>query len=884
MPMRLRKYAQTVVSVAFVLIAAATARGQIQTEAIVGEPFGVARVNLRLAGNQGSWLPEITGAQVLYPAFTNGPVRRLLGAERAPRNLEVYFLFQGSDPIQCTIYTPQAQTFTIAPRRGNGRAHERLLMQWWRQYHGAAHDQQSAGDYPPLVQHYLTTMLARRLRLQTPLLQGEIQQTAGGEFQKTLELILDLERLHDATLRETSSGRGVLRSQPDRPLPTEPGWIPLEVPQAPDDVEIESIALHVPEECFYVRFGNYGNYLWLDRLMNEFGGDVGRMIAYRGYSPDPSLRMQNQLCLESTVIGDLLGGQVIADVALIGHDTFMEDGSAVGMLFEAKNGFLGRDLANQQKKALAREKDNGATLETVKIADREVAYLSTADNRLRSFYAVDGKFHLVTNSRHLVKRFFAAGAGERSLGQLAEFRHARTVMPVEREDTMFAYFSTALFRNLLSPHYQIELRRRLRAVTDIELIQLAQHAARMEGQRADSIDDLVRADVLPRGFGTRENGSGPIITGQGVVDSSRGARGTFVPIPDMSIELVTADEEAAYQRQAAHFQQDWRQIVPLMVAMRRFALPNDPQTERIIVDAHVTPFDESNFEWLVSLLGPPTTRRVQMPETSVIAAQAAIRGGLVFPDVPQHSLFVGVQDMVPQGDLRSGGLLRTLRLLQTTPGYLGAWPKPGFIDMLPLGLGGRPDANGFTGYPLGLWRRQGNGFSVLSFNPQILSEITPQLGVVEDDQAAHVRINVADLSQTKLRSWLNGLYYERARQTSVGNARLMHTLIQQLKIPRGDALEEAEALLDAQFLCTLGGKYQLFENEVGPPQWQSTAWPTAANAVAPEDYVAPAMVWFRGGEVQATKFADRLVLHAEVTMKRSGQGKLPLLNLFGKQD
>ncbi len=49
----------------------------------------------------------------------------------------------------------------------------------------------------------------------------------------------------------------------------------------------------------------------------------------------------------------------------------------------------------------------GAKLESVRIAGRPVTFLSTPDNRLRSFYASDGNFHLITTSRTIVEWFLA---------------------------------------------------------------------------------------------------------------------------------------------------------------------------------------------------------------------------------------------------------------------------------------------------------------------------------------------------------------------------------------------------------------------------------------------------------------------------------------------
>ncbi len=234
-------------------------------------------------------------------------------------------------------------------------------------------------------------------------------------------------------------------------------------PEPKQEVEIESLARRVPAECFYVRFGQYENFFWFNTLMEDYGGDVGSMVTAHGYRAELRQRIQTQLAMEQGMLAELLGPQAVSDVAAIGLDTFTRDGAAMGLLFETRGPLFALDLARQRSEALQREAPHGATITQVQFGKHTVALLSTPDNRLRSYHAIDGSYHLVTNSSTLVRRFFEMASSRGSLGDSAEFQHARSVVPVSRGDTIFVYFSSAYFRNLLSPHYQVELRRRLRS-------------------------------------------------------------------------------------------------------------------------------------------------------------------------------------------------------------------------------------------------------------------------------------------------------------------------------------------------------------------------------------------------------------------------------------
>ena len=107
----------------------------------------------------------------------------------------------------------------------------------------------------------------------------------------------------------------------------------------------------------------------------------------------------------------------------------------------------------------------------------------------------------------------------------------------------------------------------------------------------------------------------------------------------------------------------------------------------------------------------------------------------------------------------------------------------------------------------------------------------------------------------------------------------MHTVSQQLNVPRAEAKEVAESLLDAKLVCTLGGEYGLREVN-GLPFWSSSAW--SRDSVP---YQAPLMEWFRGLETRVLKEPDRLLVHAELDMLRKpneAKVELPLFNFLSK--
>jgi hypothetical protein len=696
-------------------------------------------------------------------------------------------------------------------------------------------------------------MLSAKLGLPMPDLRSDQEKEKNLEEPLTsLSLLAGLESQKNAILRENMQGESVSRER--QPVPTPPSWHDIPPPAVPDDMPIEAIATRVPPECFYLRFGRFSNYLWFRDLAENFGGELNQFVMKRGFSYATNKRMETMLNTRSTLLAKLFGDSIIADMALIGRDLYLQDGPSLGVLFEAKNPELLVSALQQERVATAKRlSDQGVQLETVSIAGRSVSLLHAPDNSIRAFLVSRDQFVLITTSQFIARRFLEIADGQPSLADTAHFRFSRLLLPERNNYALFAYLSPEFFRGLLSPEYQIELRRRLKAMAYLEMAEMASWAAQSEGVPAANIDSLIREGYLPDNFHDREDESRTLRQGDRWVDSLRGGRGSFLPVADVELTSVTPQEAERYQRQANFFQQDWKQTDPLVVGLRRFATPGRDDCERLALEAYVAPFGSEKYV-----------------------------------------LFLGLKDLNPPRVGESAGLIQTLRMLKETPAYLGAWPLPGTLDRLPLGIGGGPpDALGFSKLLIGLWRWQGSGFSVLSFNRSILESSIPHLATVPAEDPAQIRLRISDLTSSHLAEWINTHWYREAIESSWGNARLMDAVAQQLRLPAEDAKAVAERLLDCKLQCPLGGDWVTEgpgDRDKSGGRWCSTAWPEeriVAKLQAPPQYMAPWLTWFRGGQAHLTQLPDRLVLIAQMDLqklppnvdaKNEGESPLPSLD------
>ncbi|MEM0926270.1 MAG: hypothetical protein AAGJ83_09570, partial [Planctomycetota bacterium] len=543
------------------------------------------------------------------------------------------------------------------------------------------------------------------------------------------------------------------------------------------------------------------------------------------------------------------------------------DGASMGVLMKSTNAFLLRTSLGNDRSAKARE-DESITLKTIKISDNDVSFLSTADNRIRSFLAEDDGYFLITNSRTLVERFFEVGVTKQSLATSEPFRLSRTLVPTSRDDTIFAYFSPEMLQGLVSPAYMIELHRRASAKGDLTLVHLARLAASLESPddgAEKTIDALIQDGFLPVSFGSRSDGSGVFALGDAVLDTRRGARGTFLPIADVEIDSVTAAEFDWYQRIADSYSGRFPQMDPIIVALKREEIPGNPDLERVAVHAEIAPLTPEKYGKWAKQLGPPTRVSMRFAPDDIVAVQGHVASEQLGPAT---HLFAGIKDSYPPAPEDFDGLLGIYRSLRQLPGYLGAWPQPGALDRLPLGLGrGRPIGPGMSKLIGGLYRYTGGGFSILSFQQDILAATLPYLEAAEVDDAATVRARVGSLLGSKLEGWVNQQLYQRAARSSVAGAEFLNLLEGQLRVPPSEALQVAERVLGDPLQCSLGGQYEYSPRN---GRWISTAWVGGAPLeVPPPNYVAPLLNWFRGMEMTMTQYSDRLVADLDVVIARN---------------
>lgn len=194
--------------------------------------------------------------------------------------------------------------------------------------------------------------------------------------------------------------------------------------------------------------------------------------------------------------------------------------------------------------------------------------------------------------------------------------------------------------------------------------------------------EMIAAGLLPEWFDSRTDGSRTLRSADNWIDSRRGEHAE-VSCRSLTSrwKMSTLRNANAFERLNRFYQSQWQQIGPMLVGLRRFKAEADPMAERVSIEAYIAPFAKEKYGWVGDLLAPAAPVAVTLPLEDIASVQLLMNGStpLTAPPMPYH-LFAGVKDMLPPSPGDTKGLIKTIRALKATPGYLSTsstWlPRP----------------------------------------------------------------------------------------------------------------------------------------------------------------------------------------------------------------
>ncbi|HEV3236064.1 MAG TPA: DUF1559 domain-containing protein, partial [Gemmataceae bacterium] len=420
---------------------------------------------------------------------------------------------------------------------------------------------------------------------------------------------------------------------------------------------ISHLSKATPTDYYFIEFHSLNKLLeamdvsdlWMTHLFNQSVQEARTSLVGE--------RLRTQLVVETNPVLRPFYDLAVEEVAVVGSDLFMREGSDVTLLFRIKQPevFMARMegfLTNAEKAHSNLQKANGEYL--------GVPYVSLAsEDRSIHVFAVYPKpnLHIRTNSLTALKRVLEAIQGKSEdgktvtrLGDTKEFSYIRTLMPQgSKEEDGFVYLSDPFIRHLVGPELKLTERRRMICYNHLRMIGHAGLLHRAEnGSGASSLEALVKGKCLPEHFGEGHllcpDGGKYSLSADGLsgVCSHHGHALSMIPCCEIPVSQVTAEEADEYRAFLDDYNHYWRTYFD-PIALRLQISPERYRLETIVLPL----IDNSIYSQLARTLGgkPEPLDGLPVPKRNIFSVAARVNKDELLKELPLDEDALGDQNL-----------------------------------------------------------------------------------------------------------------------------------------------------------------------------------------------------------------------------------------------
>jgi hypothetical protein len=436
-------------------------------------------------------------------------------------------------------------------------------------------------------------LTARRHKLSVPPIDAARAPAQEAEYRRLYEMSTGATALTESlALNRMRGGRPEPRA--DRTIHIDDvrgvtiGEHPWEKMMAGRKPAAEPLAGLVPHDNWYLAFKSIRSFIELGEHMDQWGTNALRAWDYNSRDTLLKQRYEKQLCLGSTGLAKTLGPAIIRGVALTGSDLYFREGTDLTVIFHVKNRelflasvatFIERARKEHGERLReGKEEYRGVKIETFTTPRREVSL-----NRA----SVDD-YVIYSNSPAALRRVLDTQAGRnKALAESLDFQYMRTVFKRdEAAEDGFAFLSDALIRQLVGPASKIKEKRRIEALTSLNLATNgALFAVAESGKLPADREALLTASGLKEA--ELDVPEGKVVTWDGearVAFSDEYNTIHFArPLCELPITRITPREKTDYDAFRDDYMRLWRRFFdPVGI---RLSLTN----ERIRIETYILP-------------------------------------------------------------------------------------------------------------------------------------------------------------------------------------------------------------------------------------------------------------------------------------------------------
>lgn len=329
----------------------------------------------------------------------------------------------------------------------------------------------------------------------------------------------------------------------------------------PNGGAAEPLTAATPAEFWYARVDDVRLLL---RLLDEADTWITPVVQILQQNPEDrglTARYQRQLGLRRSDLAKLFGHTVVGEVAIVGSDPYLREGTDVTLIFALKQAeVFDAELTRQLDGYRAEVAGIEAT--TVKLAGVEVQRAADPDGQVRQHRARVGDLAFVSNSPGALARVLAAAQGQAPrLADEPDLKYMLARDPGTHQ--ALAFLSDKFIAAVVGPQQKILAARRQEALAELLV---PGYAALLHGwlfgHAPKDTKELTAAGLLAADELKHAGGEAIAFTPGQAARSRWGSPEALTPIVDLpAVEKVSEAERSAYDNFALGYQNYWRQFI-----------------------------------------------------------------------------------------------------------------------------------------------------------------------------------------------------------------------------------------------------------------------------------------------------------------------------------
>ena len=372
---------------------------------------------------------------------------------------------------------------------------------------------------------------------------------------------------------------------------------------------LEGLAKATPAEFYYLRFATLDALFAVVDQLDVWGTPAASVLSRRAEAYDLAERYTTALGVDRSELTRVLGPKVIAEVALVGSDPYLREGSDLTALFRVRSQVLfDRGLA----RALAgHERRHGPqTRTTEEHVGQQITLTRSADGAVNQLRADFGGFTVLSNSPTAIRRVIEAKTGRRPrLWDEPDFRYLLARDSGTRDDVL-GFAGDRFVSEVVGPRQKILEARRQIALSELRMPGYAALLyGWLEGRSPASQSELVSSGLLRAAELSHHDGERIDWEPGRAARSSWGTSRVLTPLLDLPVpQRVSESEKVAYESFAGQYERTWATYVDPFMA--RLAVdPPQGRPARLTAELRMLPLlPDSDLRELLRLVGDARLR------------------------------------------------------------------------------------------------------------------------------------------------------------------------------------------------------------------------------------------------------------------------------------